>query len=80
MQKKKLITYLIIFNILYRREMNLGQLLLLRYNGALRKGIVKVIHNEDLDIELLTGEIIQRKFWEVKKVERDEENKYNKVP
>lgn len=60
--------------------MNIGQLLLLRYNGALRKGIVKVIYNEDLDIELLTGEIIQKKFWEVKKVGRDEENKYSKIP
>ena len=60
--------------------MDIGQILLLRYKGALRKGIVKIIYKEDLDIELLSGEIIQRKFWEIRKIDKNEEDKYSKIP
>ena len=60
--------------------MNLGQQLLLKVEGILRKGTVEKIHQEDIDIRLLTGELIQKKFWEVKKINNEEIEKYKNLP
>jgi len=60
--------------------MNPGQLLLLRVNGELRKGIAEKIYKEDIDIRLQTGEIILRKFWEIRKIKKNEEEKYKNIP
>ena len=47
--------------------MNIGQKVYLRTNGELKVGIVEEIKSEDLMIRLDTGELIERKFWEINK-------------
>jgi hypothetical protein len=37
-----------------------------KHNGRIMKGIVTKIYDEDLDIRLDNGEVIRRKFWEVR--------------
>ena len=45
--------------------MNLGQSVLCRHNGEVHNGRVIRIFPEELEIELTTGEVIRRKFWEI---------------
>lgn len=49
--------------------MNIGQPILVKHNGIVQEGIIEVIYSEDLDIRLENGELIRRKFWEVRKIE-----------
>jgi len=52
--------------------MHIGKWLLVKHEGKIQKGIVKIIYPEDLDIELEDGTIIRRKFWEVRKIDEKE--------
>jgi len=54
--------------------MHIGKWLLVKYEGKLFKGIVIKIHSEDLDIKLDNGDIIRRKFWEVRIIDEKKEN------
>lgn len=49
--------------------MYLGCLVYIRHNGEVKEGNVITIFAEDLEIKLLDGTTIMRKFWEIKKVE-----------
>ena len=51
--------------------MVIGQEILVKHDNVVKKGRVKEIYFEELDVELDTGEIIRRKFWEVQKVKYD---------
>jgi len=46
--------------------MYLSQPILIKHNGKVTKGKVIKIYPEELDIELENGEIIRRKFWEIR--------------
>ena len=46
--------------------MYIGKYLLVKYEGKIKKGMVKKIYFEDLDIQLEDGNIVRRKFWEVR--------------
>lgn len=59
--------------------MNIGQKVLLKVNRILRKGIVEKIYREDLDLRLSTGELVNRKFWEIRKIEISEDEKYKHI-
>lgn len=48
--------------------MYIGYRLLIKHEGEVKEGIVEKIFEEDLDIKLNTGEIIRRKFWEVRSI------------
>jgi len=54
--------------------MYIGKSVLLKHNGIVQEGKVENIYPEDLDIRLLEGTLIRRKFWEIRKIEvKDEE-------
>jgi len=46
--------------------MYLGKRLILKHNGKLQEGSVENIFPEDLDIRLDSGELVRKKFWEVR--------------
>ena len=48
--------------------MYIGQPLLVKHNGEIKEGKVTKIFPEDLEIKLKDGALIQRKFWEVRKI------------
>lgn len=48
--------------------MQIGQPVLIRHNNEVKEGKVTKIWAEDLEIELNSGETVQRKFWEVRKI------------
>jgi hypothetical protein len=52
--------------------MNLGQSVLCRYNGEVHEGKVIKIFPEELEIELYNGEVIRRKFWEIRQIKNEE--------
>ena len=55
--------------------MHIGKRVLVKHADAVQEGSVINIYPEDLDILLENGETIRRKYWEVRKVEKkDEEN------
>ena len=55
--------------------MYIGQELLLKHQGALQKGRIKEIYPEELEIILDTGELVKKKYWEVRKItNKNEEN------
>lgn len=54
--------------------MYLGQKVLVKVAGIIKEGNVREISNEDLKIELVEGGIVIRKFWEIRKIENEEEN------
>ena len=37
-------------------------------NEKIIEGVVEVIYSEDLDIRLLDGTLVRRKWWEIKKL------------
>lgn len=49
--------------------MYIGKPLLIRHNGQIIEGKVEKIYPEDLDIKLPNGEIVRRKFWEVRAID-----------
>jgi hypothetical protein len=49
--------------------MNIGRRLLIKHNEKIQEGIVERIYTEDLDIRLDNGELIRRKFWEVRSID-----------
>jgi hypothetical protein len=51
--------------------MFIGQSVYVRHEGTVRIGKVEIIWEEDLKIKLDTGELITRKFWEIRKVEKE---------
>ncbi len=53
--------------------MYIGKTVLIKHNGTVQEGIVEEIFPEDLDIRLENGELIRRKFWEVRVIS-DEKN------
>ena len=53
--------------------MHIGQTLLVKHEGKIQEGIVEQIHLEDLDIRLSNGDLVSRKFWEVRKIEHNNE-------
>jgi hypothetical protein len=53
--------------------MYIGKRLLIKHEGKIQEGLVQRIFQEELDIKLTTGEVIRRKFWEVRII--DEKNK-----
>ena len=48
--------------------MFIGESVYIKHEGKVRIGTVEIIWDEELEIKLDTGEIITRKFWEIKKV------------
>jgi len=54
--------------------MYIGKSVLVKHNGIVQEGKVEIIYDEDLDIRLENGELIRRKYWEIRKVKvKDEE-------
>jgi len=51
--------------------MQIGRRLLVKHEGKIQEGIVENIWSEDLFIRLENGELISRKFWEVRSVPFD---------
>jgi hypothetical protein len=51
--------------------MQIGQSLLVKHEEKIQEGIVEKISSEDLAIRLSSGELISRKFWEVRKIEHE---------
>ena len=51
--------------------MQIGQPVFIRHNKELYKGKVIKIFDEDLKIELKNGEIVLRKFWEIRKINNE---------
>jgi hypothetical protein len=49
--------------------MYLGQRLLVKHNGTVQEGNIEHIYFEDVDVRLLSGELLRRKFWEVRKID-----------
>lgn len=49
--------------------MYLGQQLLCKHKGTVQKGNIEQIYFEEIDIRLLSGELIRKKFWEVRKID-----------
>ncbi len=54
--------------------MQIGTPLLVKHNGKIKKGRVEKIYPEDLDIKLENGELIRRKFWEVRVVTNEKKD------
>jgi hypothetical protein len=52
--------------------MHIGQTLLVKHEEKIQEGVVEKIGSEDLAIRLSNGELISRKFWEVRKIEHEE--------
>jgi hypothetical protein len=46
--------------------MYLGKRVIVKHNNKLQEGNVIQIFSEELEIKLDTGELIRRKFWEVR--------------
>jgi hypothetical protein len=42
---------------------------LVRHNKQVIEGTIIKIYSEELDIKLETGEIVKRKYWEIRKKE-----------
>ena len=57
--------------------MHRGKWLLVKHGGKVIKGIVENIWSEDLFIRLDDGELISRKFWEVRSAPYDNEKENN---
>lgn len=51
--------------------MQINKWLLVKHDGKIQEGKVIKIYYEDLDIQLKNGEIIRRKFWEVRKINNE---------
>jgi hypothetical protein len=49
--------------------MYIGKSVLVKHNGIVQKGTVETIFPEDLDVRLENGELVRRKFWEIRKIE-----------
>jgi len=52
--------------------MYLGCPVLVKNNNQVCEGNVIEIYSEDLDIRLLDGTIVRKKFWEIRKVKNEE--------
>ena len=48
--------------------MFIGQSVYVKHEGKVQIGRVEVVWDEELEIKLDTGDIIRRKFWEIRKV------------
>lgn len=59
--------------------MDIGQMLLFRLNKVLRKGIVTKVTSDDIEIKMNDGNSVRRKYWEVQKIKRDEEDKWKEI-
>jgi hypothetical protein len=46
--------------------MNIGKRLIVKHKEKIQEGVVEKIYIEDLDIRLDSGELINRKYWEVR--------------
>jgi len=53
--------------------MYIGQLILVKHNNLVQEGNIEQILAEDLEIKLLDGTLIKRKFWEIHKIEKKNE-------
>lgn len=53
--------------------MYIGKIVLIKHEGQIQEGNVEQIYPEDLDIRLVNGELIRRKFWEVRSKPYDNE-------
>lgn len=49
--------------------MYIGKLILVKHDGVIQEGKVENIYPEDLDIRLENGDLIRRKFWEIRKID-----------
>jgi hypothetical protein len=47
----------------------IGQNVYVKHENKVQIGKVEVVYEEDLDIRLPDGVLIQKKWWEIKKVE-----------
>ena len=54
--------------------MHVGKWLLVKHEGLIQRGIVEQFFMEDLDIRLDNGELIRRKYWEVRKIDEKKED------
>lgn len=52
--------------------MNIGKPVLVKHNEVVVEGIVQKIFSEDLEIRLDNGELIRRKYWEIRVVPKKE--------
>lgn len=53
--------------------MYIGKSVLVKHEGKVQEGIVEVVYDEDLDIRLLDGTLIKKKWWEIRRVETKHE-------
>jgi len=60
--------------------MDIGQMLLFRLDKILRKGIVIKTTSDYVEIKMADGTSIRKKYWEVQKIKRDEEDKWKDIP
>jgi hypothetical protein len=51
--------------------MFIGQSVYVKHENKVQIGKVETIYTEDLSIRLLDGALINRKFWEIRKVEKE---------
>jgi len=54
--------------------MNIGKKLLVKHDGKVQEGNVEKIYDEDLDIRLDNGELIRRKFWEIRSIPNEKKD------
>jgi hypothetical protein len=52
--------------------MNIGKAVLVKHNEVVVEGIVQEVFSEDLEIRLDNGELIRRKYWEIRVVPKKE--------
>jgi len=53
--------------------MYLSQTVLIKYNEKIVEGKVVKIYDEELDIKLDDGEIVRKKYWEIRSVPIEKE-------
>jgi hypothetical protein len=56
-----------------KKIMQIGIRLLVKHEGTVQEGIVLKLFEETIEIKLLTGEIIIRKYWEVRSLKNEKE-------
>ena len=52
--------------------MNIGKPVLVKHNESVVEGIVQEVFSEDLEIRLDNGELIRRKYWEIRAIPKKE--------
>lgn len=56
-----------------QKTMQIGVHLLVKHDGKVQEGIVVKLFEETIEIKLLIGDIIIRKYWEVRSLKNEKE-------